>query len=36
LSLPQANEFVYLTTDAGFFQLNSARVGFQPRAPPVS
>jgi hypothetical protein len=36
LSLPQANEFVYLTTDAEFFHLNSARVAFQPRAPPVS
>jgi uncharacterized iron-regulated membrane protein len=36
LLLPQANEFVYLTTDAEFLHLNSARVAFQPRAPPVS
>jgi hypothetical protein len=34
--LPQANEFVYLATGAEFFLLNSARVAFQPRAPPVS
>jgi hypothetical protein len=36
LLLPQAIEFLYLTTDAGFAHLNSARVAFQPRAPPVS
>jgi uncharacterized iron-regulated membrane protein len=36
LSLPQANEFSYLTTDAEFIDLNSASVAFQPRAPPVS
>ena len=36
LPLPQAVEFSYLTTDAGFVHLNSARVAFQPRAPPVS
>jgi hypothetical protein len=36
LSLPQAIEFLYLTTDAGFAHLNSARIAFQPRAPPVS
>jgi hypothetical protein len=36
LRLPQAVEFLYLTTDAEFVHLNSARVGFQPRAPPVS
>jgi hypothetical protein len=36
LPLPQAVEFRYLTTDAGFVDLNSARVAFQPRAPPVS
>jgi hypothetical protein len=36
LPLPQAVEFVYLTIDAGFVDLNSARVAFQPRAPPVS
>jgi Protein of unknown function (DUF2946) len=34
LELPQAVEFLYLTTDAGFVHLNSARVAFQPRAPP--
>jgi uncharacterized iron-regulated membrane protein len=36
LLLPQANEFVYLATNAEFFQLNSVRVAFQPRAPPIS
>ena len=36
LLLPQALEFLYQTTDAEFVHLNSARVGFQPRAPPVS
>jgi hypothetical protein len=36
LLLPQAVEFLYLTTDAEFIHLNSARVAFQPRAPPVS
>jgi Protein of unknown function (DUF2946) len=36
LLLPQAIEVLYLTTDAGFIHLNSARVAFQPRAPPVS
>jgi hypothetical protein len=36
LLLPQANEFVCLATDAEFFQPNSARAAFQPRAPPVS
>jgi hypothetical protein len=36
LVLPQANEYLYLAIDAGFFQLNSVRVAFQPRAPPVS
>ncbi len=34
--LPQAVESSYLTADAGFVDLNSARVAFQPRAPPVS
>jgi hypothetical protein len=34
LSLPQAIEILYLSTDAEFTHLNSARVGFQPRAPP--
>jgi hypothetical protein len=33
---PQAVEFQYLTTEAGFVHLNSARVAFQPRAPPAS
>jgi hypothetical protein len=36
LLLPQAVEFLYLTTDAEFVHLHSARVGFQSRAPPVS
>jgi Protein of unknown function (DUF2946) len=36
LLLPQAIEFLYLTTDAEFLHLNSSRVAFQPRAPPVS
>ncbi len=36
LLLPQAVEFQYLTTDAGFVRPNSARVAFQPRAPPSS
>ena len=36
LLLPHAIEFLYLTTDAEFAHLNSARVAFQPRAPPVS
>jgi hypothetical protein len=33
---PQAAAFLYLTTDAEFVDLNSARVAFQPRAPPIS
>jgi hypothetical protein len=36
LWIPQAIEFLYQTTDAEFVHLNSARVAFQPRAPPVS
>ena len=36
LLLPQAVEFLYLTIDAEFIHLNSARVAFQPRAPPAS
>ena len=36
LSGPQAFAFSYLTTDAEFVDLNSARVAFQPRAPPIS
>jgi hypothetical protein len=33
---PQAAAFLYLTSEAGFVDLNSARVAFQPRAPPIS
>jgi hypothetical protein len=36
LLLPQAVEFSYLTTDAEFVHLDSARVAFQPRGPPFS
>ena len=36
LLLPGAIGFLYLTTDAEFVHLNSARVAFQPRAPPAS
>jgi Protein of unknown function (DUF2946) len=36
LPQPQAVEFVYLTIVAEFVDPNSARVAFQPRAPPVS
>jgi hypothetical protein len=36
LLLPQAVEFLYLTTDAEFIHLNSIRVAFQPRAPPAA
>jgi hypothetical protein len=36
LLLPQAVEFLYLTTDAEFIHLKSAGVAFQPRAPPAS
>ena len=36
LLLPQAVEFLYLTTDAEFIHLNSAGHAFQPRAPPAS
>jgi hypothetical protein len=36
LLLPEAVEFLYLTTDAEFVHLNSVRVAFQPRAPPIS
>jgi hypothetical protein len=36
LLLPQAIEILYLSTDAEFAHLNSARVAFQPRAPPPS
>jgi len=36
LLVPQAVEFLYLTTDAEFVHLNSARIAFRPRAPPIS
>jgi hypothetical protein len=36
LLLPQAFEFLYLTTDAEFVHLDHGSVAFQPRAPPVS
>jgi len=36
LLLPQAVEFLYLTTDADFVHLKSAGTAFQPRAPPAS
>ena len=36
LLLPQAAEFLYLSSGAEFVQLNSDRVAFQPRAPPIS
>jgi hypothetical protein len=36
LLLPQAVEFLYLTTDAEFSHLNAVSVAFQPRAPPIS
>ena len=36
LLLPQAIELLHLATDAEFIHLNSARVAFQPRAPPLS
>ena len=36
LLLPQAVEFLYLTTDAEFVHLDHASVAFQPRAPPAS
>jgi hypothetical protein len=36
LLLPQAIEFSYLGTDAGFVDVSSVRVAFQPRAPPIS
>jgi hypothetical protein len=36
LLLPQAVEFSYLATDAGFVHVSSVRVAFQPRAPPIS
>ncbi|MGO8909623.1 MAG: DUF2946 family protein [Bradyrhizobium sp.] len=36
LLLPEAVELLHLVTDAEFVHLNSARVAFQPRAPPLS
>jgi hypothetical protein len=36
LLLPHAVEFSYLTSELEFVHLNSARVAFQPRAPPIS
>lgn len=36
LQLPQAVEFLYLTTDAEFVHLGSVRFAFQSRAPPAS
>jgi hypothetical protein len=36
LRSPEAAEFLYRTTDAGFIHLGSLRIAFQPRAPPVS
>ncbi len=36
LLLPQAVEFLYLTTDAEFIHLDSAHTAFQSRGPPVS
>jgi hypothetical protein len=35
LPAPQAAAFLYLSADAGFVDLNSARAAFQPRAPPI-
>jgi hypothetical protein len=36
LVLPQAVEFLYVVTEAEFVDLNSARIAFQARAPPLS
>jgi len=36
LELPQAAEFLYLTTDAEFVHLGSVHVAFHSRAPPAS
>ena len=36
LQLPQAVEFLYLTTDAEFVHLGSVHFAFQSRAPPAS
>jgi hypothetical protein len=36
LLLPQTIQFSYLVADTEFVQVNSLRVAFQPRAPPIS
>ena len=36
LPAPQAFALLYSTADAGFVDLNSVRVAFQPRGPPIS
>jgi hypothetical protein len=36
LLLPEAVQFLYRATDSEFVHLNSVRVAFQPRAPPLS
>jgi hypothetical protein len=36
LSVPQATAFTYLTAAADFADLNSVRVAFQPRGPPLA
>jgi hypothetical protein len=36
LPAPQAFALQYVATDAGFVDLNSARVAFQARAPPIA
>lgn len=36
LELPQAAEFLYRTTDAGFVHIGSVHFAFQSRAPPAS
>jgi hypothetical protein len=36
LLLPQPVDLLYLATDAKFVHLNSVRLAFQSRAPPIS
>jgi hypothetical protein len=36
LTAPQATAFSYVAGEAGFVQRGSARVAFQPRAPPIA
>jgi hypothetical protein len=36
LPLPKAVAFLYLVADAEFTHINSIRVAFQPRAPPIA